>query len=154
MLNLTTLRDIKGNVFVRNADGKEFHKEDPDPYLLQKGDLITILNGEGDGIFVADLGGNGYVLKEGETGLPPRINKIWKQGMDVREILRTNIKVGPTAGETLEILINKLQDEGYEAYLVGGCIRDALCQRGNKQSVKSKDFDVVKVNKETLKLYK
>ncbi len=33
--------------------------------------------------------------------------------MDVREILRTNIKVGPTAGETLEILINKLQDEGF-----------------------------------------
>ena len=112
-IGITTLRDIKGNVFVRNEDGKEFHKEDPDPYLLQKGDLITILNGEGEGIFVADLGGNGYVLKEGETGLPPRINKIWKQGMDVREILRTNIKVGLTAGETLEILINKLQDEGF-----------------------------------------
>jgi hypothetical protein len=109
-VGVTTLADIDGNVFVRDPDGNENNNND---YVLQRGDLVTILNGEGDGIFVADLGGNGYVLREGETDLPPRVQEIWKHAMNVREILRTNIKVGPTAGETLETLITKLEEAGY-----------------------------------------
>jgi hypothetical protein len=110
---VTTLADIDGNVFVRDRDGNENNSND---YVLQRGDLVTILNGAGEGIFVADLGGNGYVLREGETDLPPRVQEIWKQAMNVREILRTNIKVGRTAGETLDTLIIKLEEAGY-AYI-------------------------------------
>ena len=109
-VGVTTLAEIDGNVFVRDADGNENNGND---YVLQPGDVITILNGAGEGFFVADLGGNGYVLREGETELPPRVKKIWEEAMHVREILRTNIKVGPTAGETLDLLAKKLEEAGF-----------------------------------------
>ena len=107
---VTTLAEIDGNVFVRDPHGTENNNND---YVVQPGDIVTILNGSGEGLFVADLGGNGYVLQEGETGLPDRVQKIWSEAMDVREILRANIRVGPTAGETLELLIEKLEEAGY-----------------------------------------
>ena len=109
-VGVTTLAEIDGNVFVRDPDGNENNGNE---YVLQPGDIITILNGAGEGLFVADLGGNGYVLREGETELPPHVQKIWSEAMDVREILRANIRVGPTAGETLELLIEKLEEAGY-----------------------------------------
>ncbi len=109
-VGVTTLAEIDGNVFVRDPDGIENNNDD---YVLQPGDLVTILNGSGEGIFVADLGGNGYVLRDGESELPPRVNEIWKHAMTVREILRANIGVGPTAGETLQTLIAKLEEAGY-----------------------------------------
>lgn len=109
-VGVTTLAEIDGNVFVRDPDGNENNSND---YAVQPGDIVTILNGTGEGLFVADLGGNGYVLQEGETGLPPRVQKIWSEAMDVREILRDNIRIGPTAGETLELLSEKLEEAGY-----------------------------------------
>lgn len=107
---VTMLKNISGNVFVRDPDGNEHNNDD---YVLQRGDLFTILNGAGEGIFEANLGGNAYILREGETELPRRITKIWKEAMIVREILRKNIKVGPTAGETLDLLIRKVEETGY-----------------------------------------
>ena len=74
---------------------------------------MTILNCSGEGYFEADLGGNGYLLREGETDLPRHVQGIWDDAMKVREILRTNIKAGPTAGETLESLIKNLQEAGF-----------------------------------------
>jgi hypothetical protein len=109
-VGVTTLADIDGNVFVRDHDGNE---DNGNGYVLQRGDVITILNGTGEGIFVADLGGNGYVLKEGEDDLPPEIKEIWRHAMVVREICRKNIKVGRTAGETLDVLIKAVEDAGY-----------------------------------------
>ena len=109
-VGVTTLAEIDGNVFVRDPDGNENNGND---YVLQPGDIVTILNGAGEGLFVADLGGNGYVLREGETGLPPHVQKIWSDAMDVREILRANIRIGPTAGETLQLLIEKLEEAGF-----------------------------------------
>ena len=110
VVGVTTLAEIDGNVFVRDPDGNENNGND---YVLQPGDIITILNGAGEGLFVTDLGGNGYVLREGENELPPRVQKIWSEAMDVREILRANIRVGPTAGETLQLLIEQLEEAGY-----------------------------------------
>ena len=109
-VGVSTLADIDGNVFVRDRDGNENNNNG---YVLQRGDVITILNGTGEGVFVADLGGNGYVLKEGEEDLPPEVKEIWQHAMVVREICRKNIKVGRTAGETLDILIKAVEDAGY-----------------------------------------
>ena len=109
-VGVTRLEDLDGNVFVRDADGNENNGNE---YVLQPGDLITILNGAGEGYFVADLGGNGYLLQEGETELPPRVRRIWHHAMQVREILRANIRIGPTAGETLALLIEKLEEAGF-----------------------------------------
>jgi hypothetical protein len=108
----TTLEDLAQNVFVRDHDGYEHANDD---YVIQRGDLIGILYGAGDmrRIMDADTGGNAYVLREGETELPPEVKKIWADAMKVRAILQTNIKAGPTAGETLRLLIRKLEEAGF-----------------------------------------
>ena len=110
---VTTLADLEGNVFLRVPDGDEHHKSDPDPHVLRGGDLFTILHGARNRIFLADLGGNAYVLREGETEPPPEIKEVWSHAMRTREILKANIKAGRTAGETLEILIRKIEEAGY-----------------------------------------
>ncbi len=107
---VTRLEDLDGNVFVRDPDGNENNGNE---YVLQRGDMVTILNGAGEGYFAADLGGNGYLLREDETELPPRVQRIWDHAMQVREILRANIRVGPTAGETLALLAEKIEEAGF-----------------------------------------
>jgi len=110
---VTKLSDLEGNVFLRTPDGREIHAGDPDPYVLKRGDLFTILHGAGNQIFHSDLGGNAYILREGETKAPLEIEEIWKHGMTVRKILKENIKAGRTAGDTLNLLIRKIEEAGY-----------------------------------------
>jgi hypothetical protein len=94
---LTTLGEIGG----RRVITKEGRLRDRASYVIQRGDYI-------DG-----WGRRAYVLQKGETGLPPHIQKYWEDIEKIRDILRKNIKVGPTAGETLELLIQKLEEEGF-----------------------------------------
>ena len=107
---VTTLKDLSGNVFVRDLDGNEENNTD---YVIQRGDLIGILHGANVKDFREHNGGIGYVLREGETGLPPEIQSIWEHALKTREIFRTNIEAGRTGAETLEILIDKLKEAGY-----------------------------------------
>ncbi len=107
---VTALNDLSENVFVRDPDGNEENNTD---YVIQRGDLIGILHGASMLDFSEHNGGIGYVLREGETELPPEVKKIWEHALITREIFRKNIKAGPTGGETLEILIDKLEDAGY-----------------------------------------
>jgi len=76
-------------------------------------EMSTIGAGDMRRIMDADVGGIGYVLREGETDLPPEIQKIWDESAEIREILRKNIKPGRTARETLNLLIRKLEEAGY-----------------------------------------
>ena len=110
---VTKLSDLEGNVFLRVSDGREIHASDPNPYVLKKGDLFTILHGAGTGVFHSDLGGNAYILKDGEIEPPPEIQEIWEHAMVVRKILQTHIKAGRTAGMTLDLIINKIEEAGY-----------------------------------------
>lgn len=110
---VTQLREIEGNVFRRDPDGVEYHAEDEEPYVLQPGDVFTILHGAGNQIFYASLGGNAYLLREGETEAPPEIEAIWRAAADTRQILFDNIVAGRTAGETLDLLIEKIEEAGY-----------------------------------------
>jgi len=107
---VTKLSDLSGNVFVRDPDGYEENNTD---YVIQRGDLIGLLHGANMMDFREHNGGIAYVLREGETNLPPEVQKIWAHALITREIFRNNIKAGPTGGETLEILIRKLEDAGY-----------------------------------------
>lgn len=99
-----------GNPFIRHPDG---HEDNQNDYIIQRGDLVGIGEGNSLGHFNAHTFGIGYVLKEGESSLPLEVQKIWEHGLKVREILRTNIKVGRTARETLDILIRELEKAGY-----------------------------------------
>lgn len=110
---VTRLSDLEGNVFRRDPDGVEFHAEDEQPYVLQPGDVFTILHGAGNQIFSADLGGNAYLLREGETEAPPEIVEIWRVALEIRQMLLDNIVAGRTAGETLDLLIGKIEATGY-----------------------------------------
>jgi len=94
---VTTLRDIGGGSVIT----KEGRRQRDEDYVIQRGDYI-------DG-----WGRRAYVLQKGETGLPPYIQKFWEDVEKIRDILRKNIKVGPTGGETLELLIRKLEEEGF-----------------------------------------
>jgi len=110
---VTQLSELEGNVFRRDRDGVEFHAEDDEPYVLQPGDVFTILHGAGNRIFSADLGGNAYLLREGETEAPPEIVAVWQAVLDTRQIMLDTIVAGRTAGETLELLIEKIEAAGY-----------------------------------------
>lgn len=94
---VTTLRDIGGGSVV-NKDGNERSGGD---YVIQRGD------------FISGRGGDAYVLRKGETDLPWYITKFWDDDLKIREILRRNIKVGPTGGETLKLLARKLEEAGF-----------------------------------------
>jgi len=72
---------------------------------LEQNDMLRIMD--------ADVGGTAYVLREGETELPPEVQKLWADVLKVRKILQKNIKAGPTAGETLKILIRELEEAGF-----------------------------------------
>jgi len=99
-----------GNVFVRDPDGNEDLGND---HVIQGGDLIGIVHGVRVMNYASHISGIAYVLREDETTLSPDVQKIWEHALRTREIFRKNIKMGRTAGETLEILIRKLKEAGY-----------------------------------------
>ena len=106
----TRLSDISGNVFVRDYDGNEENNTD---YVVQPGDLIGILNSANMMDFSEHNGGIGYVLRKGETNLPPEVQRIWEHALITRNIFRKNITAGATGAEQLGILIEKLEEAGY-----------------------------------------
>jgi len=107
---VTRLKDVYGNIWVRDRDGYENNNND---YMIQRGDLVGLINGVSEKSYATHISGLAYVLREGEIGPPPEVRKIFDHALKAREIFRNNIKVGRTAGETLEILIQKLEEAGY-----------------------------------------
>ena len=75
--------------------------------------MFTILHGAGNRIFSSDLGGNAYLLREGETEAPPEIRNVWRAALETRQIMIDNIVAGRTAGQTLDLLIQKIEEAGY-----------------------------------------
>ncbi len=54
-----------------------------------------------------------YLLRDGETEPPPEVQRSWDEVVRVRKILSKNIKPGRTGGETLELVIRKLEEAGF-----------------------------------------
>ena len=82
-------------------------------YVFQPGDLISWdwevvhLN------MGTDYKRNAYLLREGETDVPGSVMHAWARGLKARKIMRREIKVGLTAGETLDACVKALEKEGY-----------------------------------------
>ncbi len=96
---VTTLEDVRGSWFCTRDAG---HDEDAmRDFPLQKGDMFQ----SGPIPY--------YVLREDETEPPPEVQRSWDEVVRVRRILMDNIKVGPTAEETLELIIRKLEEAGF-----------------------------------------
>jgi len=111
----------EGGLSIRKRYGKGTRGDN----TIQRGDFFMIDHGaEGDydlqGVRHLWKYGNfydmkveyGYVLREGETEPPPELRKLWSEGMKIRKVLDDNIKVGRTAAETFEIIIEKLDEVG------------------------------------------
>ena len=83
-------------------------------YVIQPGDFGTFDTGlKYLDYFVTDYKRNFYILKEGETKVPESLQYAYDQSLKAQKILRKHIKVGRTAGETLKILVNAVEDAGY-----------------------------------------
>jgi len=98
------------SVYVTGPDGVTAMSND---YVIQRGDFLAIDWGVGYLNFYTDMKRHAYVLREGETHLPASIQKAFDNGRAVRDIIKANIKAGPTAGEMLDLLNRKIAEAGF-----------------------------------------
>jgi len=98
------------SVYITGPDGFVALSND---HVIQRGDFLAIDWGVGYLNFYTDIKRHAYVLKEGETRLPDSIQKAFDNGRRVRDILKANIKAGRTAGETLELLNDRINEAGF-----------------------------------------
>lgn len=99
------------SVYITGPDGFVALSDD---HVIQRGDFLAIDWGVGYLNFFTDIKRHAYVLKEGETHLPESMQKAFDNGRAVRDILKANIKAGRTAGETFELLNEKINDAGFQ----------------------------------------
>jgi len=81
--------------------------------IIQRGDIIAIDWGVGYMNFFTDVKRLAYVLKDGETTIPPGLQKAFDNARAVRDILKANIKAGRRADETEALLNQKLREAGF-----------------------------------------
>ncbi len=83
-------------------------------YVLQRGDFFTFDTGVRYlDYFSTDYKRNAYILREGETSVPESIQYAYDTAIAAQAIIRRNVKVGRTAGTTLEAIVADLESEGY-----------------------------------------
>ena len=135
---VTKVGDLEGEVTLMRPGRSRI----PDDYVFQGGDLFRIDHGaegyydlreEGSGYWglwqvynIPWKFGNffelkaeyGYVLREGETDLPPELKRLWSDAMKIRQITADNIKIGRTGRETFEIITQKLTEDGFNVNAV------------------------------------
>ncbi len=99
------------SVYITGPDGFVALSND---HVIQRGDFLAIDWGVGYLNFYTDLKRHAYVLKEGETHLPESIQKAFDNGRKVRDILKANIKAGRTAGDTFDLLNERINEAGFK----------------------------------------
>jgi len=82
-------------------------------YAFQRGDFLSWDMGIGYMNFGTDFKRNAYILKEGETDIPKGLKHAWARTIKAREIIRKTFKIGRTAGESLEAIVQALEAEGF-----------------------------------------
>ncbi len=83
-------------------------------YVIQRGDFGTYDIGVLYlGAFRTDFKRNFYVMRENERTVPASIQHAYDRAIAAREIIRKNIVVGRTAGDTLDAIIEGMEDAGY-----------------------------------------
>ena len=85
-----------------------------DDYVIQPGDFMTFDIGVSYlDYFVTDYKRNAYVLREGETEVPASLQHAYDQAIRAHEFIRANIRVGQTARQTLDAIVQALEEAGY-----------------------------------------
>lgn len=98
------------SVYITGPDGFVALSND---HVIQRGDFLAIDWGVGYLNFFTDIKRHAYVLQEGETHLPDSIQQAFDNGRKVRDILKANIKAGRTAGETFDLLNERINEAGF-----------------------------------------
>jgi Xaa-Pro aminopeptidase len=99
------------SVYLTGPDGVVALSND---HVIQRGDFLAIDWGVGYLNLYTDMKRHAYVLKDGETHLPESIQRAFDNGRRVRDILKANIKAGRTAGETLDLLNERIETAGFK----------------------------------------
>ena len=94
---VTTLDDIGAS----DAMDKHGNWRRDGSYVIQRGDLVN------------DRPYMGYVLQNGETGLPAYMQRYNEENLRIKQILRDHIRVGQTGGEALQLLASALEEAGF-----------------------------------------
>ena len=94
---VTTLDDIGAS----DAMDKVGNWRRDGSYVIQRGDLVN------------DRPYMGYVLQNGETGLPAYMQRYNEENRRIKQILRDHIRVGQTGGEALQLLASALEEAGF-----------------------------------------
>lgn len=63
--------------------------------------------------FGTDYKRNAYIMRVGETSVPASLQHAYDRAIKAQQIIRQNIKVGRTAGQTLQNLISALEAADY-----------------------------------------
>ncbi len=83
-------------------------------YVIRRGDFLSFDTGVRYlDYFSTDFKRNAYVLREGETAAPASIQHAFDRAVGAREIIRGQIRVGQTAGETLAAIVEALEAADY-----------------------------------------
>lgn len=98
-------------IYSKKAQPNEYNS---DKYIIQRGDLLSYDFGIQHLNFGTDMKRVAYVVQKGESSVPSEIQFGWDRALKAREVIRANIKLGKTAGETLDIIGKALNDAGFE----------------------------------------
>ena len=99
------------SVYITGPDGFVALSND---HVIQRGDFLAIDWGVGYLNFFTDIKRHANVLREGETHLPESIQRAFDNGRAVRDILKANIRAGRTAGETFDLLNERIEEAGFD----------------------------------------
>ncbi|MFT5500727.1 MAG: Xaa-Pro dipeptidase [Woeseiaceae bacterium] len=84
-----------------------------DDGVFNRGTFIMWDMGVGHLNFGTDIKRYAYVLKDDETDVPEGLKRAWERGQHAREILKRTIKVGRTAGETHDAIVEAMEAAGF-----------------------------------------
>ena len=122
----TTIADINARVYYSavNTPDKSVDISPPDvrwfihnlDYVLQRGDLFVGGGGGPGGDYMGfgvDTKIHAYILREGETRVPEFLQKVYDKAIAGQWIMRDHMKVGMTAGESLNGMVKAMEEAGY-----------------------------------------
>jgi methionine aminopeptidase len=103
-------RGWQPTVFLSPPDGIEIANS---VRVIQPGDVMQIDWGIGKNNYFTDLKRVAYVLKNDETELPDWIKKSFNNSVNVRNIIKKNVKPGKTGEQILDDLRKLISKAGY-----------------------------------------
>jgi len=81
--------------------------------IIQRGNLLMIDWGVGLSGTYTDMKRIAYVLKAGESAVPPGLQNAFEKAREVRAVVKRSIKPGLTGTETIRVINRSLEEAGF-----------------------------------------